>query len=241
MAYVLIVQGYCHGSRKDRGNKYTASDGLGVLVESPKTGPNRNTLGRGWSKGDRLNIAISLHGALGTYIHGTQRSDLIRQIYVPNYTIQYLSRIFSLLPFNQLSKLPYSNYNYIHIYIRQFYRTYLKISWSVELTLRRVWNRFLPASYRSSCRSIVAVDKINLLIHVLRVVNFTSTVSPLSVSCRPNLYISVLYLFFGYLSSLFVQVRETVSMYVELNTPVCVRKKGNLYPWCLLEIGQERK
>src|SRR6218665_4230571 len=26
MAYVLIVKGYCYGSRKDRRNKYTASD-----------------------------------------------------------------------------------------------------------------------------------------------------------------------------------------------------------------------
>ena len=44
IAYVLIVKGYCHGSRKDRGNQYTASDGLGVFAESPETGPSRNTL-----------------------------------------------------------------------------------------------------------------------------------------------------------------------------------------------------
>ena len=77
MAYVLIVKGYCHGSRKDRGNKYTASDGLGVFAESPETGPSRNTLERGGSKGDRLKIAISLLGALGTYIHGTHGECLI--------------------------------------------------------------------------------------------------------------------------------------------------------------------
>src|SRR6218665_3377117 len=32
MAYALIVKGYCYGSRKDRRNKYTASDGLGVFA-----------------------------------------------------------------------------------------------------------------------------------------------------------------------------------------------------------------
>src|SRR6218665_2638237 len=37
-------QGADHGSRKDRGNKYTASDGLGVFAESPETGPSRNRL-----------------------------------------------------------------------------------------------------------------------------------------------------------------------------------------------------
>ena len=73
MAYVLIVEGYCHGSRKYRGNKYTASDGLGVFAESPETGPSRNTLERGGSKGDRLKVAISLLRALGTYTHGAQR------------------------------------------------------------------------------------------------------------------------------------------------------------------------
>src|SRR6218665_3564376 len=70
----MAVKGYCHGSRKDRGNKYTASDGLGVFVESPETDPSRNTLERGGSKVDRLKVAISLLGALGTYIHGTQRT-----------------------------------------------------------------------------------------------------------------------------------------------------------------------
>ena len=54
-------------------DKYTASDGLGVYAESPETGPSRSTLERGGSKGDRLKVAISLLGALGTYIHGTQR------------------------------------------------------------------------------------------------------------------------------------------------------------------------
>src|SRR6218665_3943365 len=73
VAYVLIVKGYCHGSRKDRGNKYTASDRLGVFAESPETDPSRNTLERGGSKGDRLKVAISLLEASGTYIHGTQR------------------------------------------------------------------------------------------------------------------------------------------------------------------------
>ena len=73
MAYVLIVKGYCYGSRKDRRNKYTASDGLGVFAESPETDPSRNTLERDGSKGDRLKVAISLLGALGTYIRGTQR------------------------------------------------------------------------------------------------------------------------------------------------------------------------
>src|SRR6218665_1521950 len=73
MAYVLIVKGHCHSSRKDRGNKYTASDGLGVFAESPETGPSRNTLERGGSKGHRLKVAISLLGVLGTYIQGTQR------------------------------------------------------------------------------------------------------------------------------------------------------------------------
>src|SRR6218665_1956914 len=77
MAYVLIVKGYCHGSQKDQGNKYTASDGLGVFAESPETDPSRNMLERGGSKGDHRKGAISLLGALGTYIHGTQReSDL---------------------------------------------------------------------------------------------------------------------------------------------------------------------
>src|SRR6218665_3789699 len=73
MAYVLIVKGYCHGSRKDRENKYTASYGLGMFVESPETDPSRNTLERGGSKGNRFKVAISLLGALGTYIHGKQR------------------------------------------------------------------------------------------------------------------------------------------------------------------------
>src|SRR6218665_1537915 len=73
MAYVLIVKGYCHGSQKDRGNKYTASDGLGVFAESPETSPSCSTLERGQSKGDRLKVVISLLGALGTYIHKTQR------------------------------------------------------------------------------------------------------------------------------------------------------------------------
>ena len=68
------MSGYCHGSQKDRGNRYTASDGLGVFAESPETSPSRNTLERGGSKGDRLKVAISLLGALGTYIHGTQRN-----------------------------------------------------------------------------------------------------------------------------------------------------------------------
>ena len=123
MAYVLIVKGYCHGSRKDRGNKYTASDGLGVFAESPEIGPSRNTLERGGNKGDRLKVAIS----------------------------------------------------------QPFYCTYLKISRSVQFTLRRVSSRVLLASYRSSSRSIVAIDKITLFIHVLEVVNFTSSVSPRSV------------------------------------------------------------
>src|SRR6218665_1186374 len=73
MAYVLFVKGYCHGLRKDRGNEYTASDELGVFADSPETGQSRNTPERGGSKGDRLKVAISLLGALGTYIHGTQR------------------------------------------------------------------------------------------------------------------------------------------------------------------------
>ena len=73
MAYVLIVKGYCNVSRIDPGNKYTASDGLGVFAESQETDPSRNTLEIGGSKGDRLKVAISLLGALGTYIHGTQR------------------------------------------------------------------------------------------------------------------------------------------------------------------------
>jgi len=30
-----------------------------------------------------------------------------------------------------------------------------------------------------------------------------------------------------------------VPTYVELNTQVCVRKKGKLYPWCLLERYRE--
>ena len=66
-------EGLCHGSLKDRGNKYTANDGLGVFAESTKTGSSRNTLKRGESKDDRLKVAIPLLGALGTYIHGTQR------------------------------------------------------------------------------------------------------------------------------------------------------------------------
>src|SRR6218665_3744018 len=77
MAYVLIVKGYCHGSRKDRGNKYTASDGLGVFAKSPETTPSRNTLERGGSKDDRLKVAISLLGALGTIYTELRETDLI--------------------------------------------------------------------------------------------------------------------------------------------------------------------
>src|SRR6218665_4119000 len=66
-------EGLCHGSLKDRGNKYTASDRFGVFAESPKTGSSRNTPKRGASKCDRLKVAIPPLGALGTYIHGTQR------------------------------------------------------------------------------------------------------------------------------------------------------------------------
>src|SRR6218665_3572845 len=73
MAYVLIVKGYCHGSQKDQGNKYTAIDVLGVFAESPETSPIRNTLESGGSKSDPLKVANSLLWALGTYIHGTQR------------------------------------------------------------------------------------------------------------------------------------------------------------------------
>src|SRR6218665_3480975 len=68
-------------------------------------------------------------------------------------------------------------YTYTYIFSNSFVHT----NRNVQLTLRLVSGRVLPASYRSSCRSIVAIDKIYLLIYVLQVFNFTSSVSPRSV------------------------------------------------------------
>jgi len=127
MAYVLIVKGYCHGSGTDRGNKYTASDGLGMFAQSPETDPSRNTLERGGNKGDRLKVAISSLERSAPIYREPRESDLIWQYTYPS--IPYGNSRESFRFFCSISYLGLRTANiyiYIHIYIQQFYRTYLK-------------------------------------------------------------------------------------------------------------------
>src|SRR6218665_231936 len=105
----MILFGIC--SREPRPN--CPAEGIQFVTE---TGPSCKTLERGGSKGDRLKVAISLLGALGTYIHGTQRewSNLTNTRTHLYHTVT-LNKICLHLPFNQLPRLPKSNYIYIHL------------------------------------------------------------------------------------------------------------------------------